>query len=80
MHTSAEFCFIQKIKDKKSGIQPHSSLGIRERYHPVLLDTYWELKQEHPSQQQRVLIAAAMKAVNDTPDLEGTVPSVLVFG
>ncbi len=65
---------------KKSGIQSHNSLGVGERYHQALRDTYGKLKFDHPSLQRQVLLALAVKAINDTLGPEGVVLSALVFG
>ena len=76
----AELASIHDMQIKKSGIQSHNSLGVGERYHQALRDTYGKLKFDHPSLQRQVLLALAVKAINDTLGPEGVIPSALVFG
>jgi len=76
----AELSALHDVEIKKSGIQSHNSLGVGERYHKPLRDTYRKLKLDHPSMQRQVLLAVAVKAMNDTLGPEGVVPSALVFG
>ena len=79
-NTFAELTAIHDVQLEKSGIQSHNSLGIGERHHKPLRDTYRKLKFDHPKMQRQVLVALAIKAVNDTLGPEGIVPSALVFG
>ena len=76
----AELAALYDIKLEKSGIQSHNSLGIGERYHKPLSDTYLKLKLDHRSMQRQILFALATKAMNDTLGPEGHVPSSLVIG
>ena len=76
----AELSVLHEVNLEKSGVQSHHSLGIGERYHKPLRDTYRKLKLDHPSMQRQVLLALAVKAMNDTLGPEGIVPSSLVFG
>ena len=39
-HTFAELAKLHDVKVEKSRVQSHNSLGIRERYHKPLRDTY----------------------------------------
>ena len=63
-----------------SGIETHSSLFIGERYHQPLLKTFLKLKLQYDKVQDSALLAMSVKAMNDTLDPEGCVPSTLVFG
>ena len=76
----AELSALHDVKLEQSGIESHYILGIGERYHKPLRDTYRKLKLDHPSMQRQVLLALAVKAMNDTLGPEGYVPSSLVFG
>ena len=76
----AELSALHDVKLEQSGVQSHHSLGIGERYHKPLRDTYRKLKLDHPSMQRQVLLALAVKAMNDTLGPEGFVPSSLFFG
>ena len=76
----AELAALHDVTLEKSGVQSHHSLGIGERYHKPLRDTYRKLKLDHPSMQRQVLLALSVKAMNDTLGPEGIVPSSLVFG
>ncbi len=75
-----ELATLHNVNLEKSGIQSHNSIGIGERYHKPLRDTYRKLKCDHPSMRHQLLLALAVKAMNDTLGPEGTVPSALVFG
>ena len=70
---------LHEVNLEKSGIQYHNSIGTGERYHKPLRDTFRKLKIDHPKMQPQLLFALAVKAMNDTPGSEGTVPSGLVF-
>ena len=76
----AELSALHDVNLEKSGVQSHHSLGVGERYHKPLRDTYRKLKLDYPSMQRQVLLALAVKAMNDTLGPEGVVPSSLVFG
>ena len=78
--TFAELATLEDITINKSGVEAHHALGIGERYHKPLRDTYLKLKVDHPSLQRQMLLALAGKAINDTLGSEGVVPSALVFG
>ena len=65
---------------EKTGTEAHSSLGIGERYHQPLRNTFRKLVQVYPKQDKNLLLQCAVKSMNDTLGPEGIVPSVLVFG
>ena len=56
------------------------ALGIGERYHTPLRNTYRKLKVEFPQMNKHILLSISVKAGNDTLGPEGIVPSALVFG
>ncbi len=76
----AQLSALHKIELQKYVVQSHNSLGIGERYHEPLRDTYRKLKLDHPSMQRQLLLASAVKAMNDTLGPEGVVPTALVLG
>ena len=76
----AELTALHDIKLEKSGVEAHNSLGVGERYRKPLRDTFLKLKVDHPAMQRQLLLALAVKAMNDTLGPEGHVPSSLVFG
>ena len=76
----AELATIHDVNVEKRGIESHNSLGIGERYHKPLRDTYLKLKIDHPTMQRQILLALSIKAMNDTLGPEGIVPSALAFG
>ena len=78
--TFAELATLHDVNLQKTPVESHNSLGIGERYHKPLRDTYRKLKVDYPSMQRQLLLALSVKAMNDTLGPEGTVPSALVFG
>ena len=69
-----------KVQVDRTGIEAHSSLGIGERYHQPLRNTYRKLKIDFANVAPQLLLAMSVKALNDTLGPEGLVPSALVFG
>lgn len=63
-----------------TGIEAHSSLGLGERYHQPLHQTYRKIMAKHTNVDPQYALAAAVKAMNDTLVPEGLGPSALVFG
>ena len=76
----AEIARLHDVNLQKTPVESHNSLGIGERYHKPLFDTYRKLKTDHPSMQRQLLLKLSVKAMNDTFVLEGTVRSASVFG
>ena len=68
------------VNKQKTGIEAHNSLGIGERYHSLLRNTYIRLKQERPKATRNMLVRMAVKAMKDIPGPEGIIPSALVLG
>lgn len=64
----------------RSGVEAHSSLGVGERYHKPLRDTFRKAKIAIPSATNDLILSLSVKAMNDTLGPEGFVPSALVFG
>lgn len=63
-----------------SGIESHNSLGAGEKYHDPLRKIYLKIRLSHPSIRPDVCLSLAVKAMNDTMNSNGLVPSLLVFG
>ncbi len=53
----AELSALHDVNLGKSSVQSYHSLGIGERYHKILRDTYRNLKIEYPSMQRQLLLA-----------------------
>ena len=71
------------VELENTGIEPHSSFGVVERYLQPLRTTYRKLIDLYPSQDKALLLECAVKGMNDTLGTLGPeefVPSVLVFG
>ena len=75
----AELSELHDVQLEQSGVQSHHILGIGKRYHKALRDTYRKLKLDLSFMQRQVLLALAVKAMNDTLGPEDLVPSSLVF-
>ena len=76
----AELAALRDVNIQKSGVESHNSLGIGGPCHKPLTDTYRKLKLDYPSMQRQLLLALAVKVMNDTLGTEGIVPSAFVFG
>ena len=79
----ASFISLTKASDVdvvRTGIESHSSMGIGERYHAPLRNTFRKLKLEYPRVKPSLLLSMSVFAMNNTLGPEGVVPSVLVFG
>lgn len=63
-----------------SGVESHNALGKGERYHAPLRRVYQILAKNHPNMSKDLLLRYAIKGVNDTANIDGLVPSLLVFG
>ena len=63
-----------------TGVETHSSIGLGERYHQPLRQTFRKIMTAHPKTPPARALAASVKAINDKLGPEGLVPSALVFG
>ena len=70
---------IHDIKAENTGIEEYSSIGLGERYHQTLRQTFRKIVAEHKKTDGDLAIALSAKAKNDTLGPEGLVPSALVF-
>lgn len=69
------------IDAARSDMEAHSSLGIWERCHQPLRNTFRMAKLSMASDiPGRAILAMCVKSINHTPVPEGFVPSALVFG
>ena len=78
--TLATLRALSNVDVKDTGVEVHSSLGLWERYHQPLRNTYRKIMSEHPQTPPASALAASVKAPNDTLGPEGLVPSDLAFG
>lgn len=61
-------------------IKPHNSMGIVERYHAPLWNTFRKLQLVNPNDELSFVLAISIYAMNNTLGSEGIVLSVLLFG
>jgi hypothetical protein len=70
------------IEVKKVPVKAHNSIGLIKRYYALLRRAYKilkaELKDEHINKE--MILQMAVKAVNDSAELDGIVLMLLVFG
>ena len=78
--TFATLGALSNVDVKDTGVEAHSSLGLGERYHQSLRNPYRKIMSEHLPTPPASALADSVKALNDTLDPEGLVPSALVFG
>ena len=72
--TFATLGALSNVDVKDTGVEAHNSLGLGERYHQPLMQTYRKIMSEHPQSPPERALAAAVKAMNDTLGPEGFVP------
>lgn len=70
---------VSEIMVEPSGIEAHSSLGIGDRYHQPLRNTFRKMKLDFPNAGDTMLRAKSVQAINDTLCREVCVSSTLVF-
>lgn len=63
-----------------SGVESHNSIGKGERYHPPLRRVFDLLCRNNPNMKKELLLRYAIKGVGYTANMDGLVPSLLVFG
>ena len=78
--TFATLCAMSNVDVKGTGVGAHNSLGLGERYHQPLRQTYRKIMSENPQSSHERALAAAVKAMNDTLGPEGLFRSVFMFG
>lgn len=55
-------------------------MGVGERYHGVVRQVYNRFAENHLDLAAELVLAAAIKAINDTAGIDGLVPTLLVSG
>ncbi len=70
---------ISNVKVESTGIEAHDSLGIGERYHPPMLQTFRKVKLDYLQADRDLVLRLSVKAMNGTLGPEGLVPSALVL-
>ena len=81
--TSREFeklCSDAGIEVQLSGVQSHNALGVGERYHEHLKRIFRKVMEDEPDLPEEIALQLSVKAMNDTVNPEGLVPSLLLFG
>ena len=73
------------ITTKAVPVEAHWSIGVVERYHPILKRAYAVIVADIPeidknNYGKELALQMAVKAVNDTAGPDGLVPTLLVFG
>ena len=68
------------VKIELSGVESHNSLSAGEKYHDPLRRIYEKILFDNPSMKPDFILSTAVKAMNDTMNCDGLVPSLLVFG
>ena len=63
-----------------SGVESHNSIGKGERYHAPLRRIFQLLSTNNPNLSKELALRYAIKGINDTANIDGLVPSLLVFG
>eukprot|EP00171_Calliarthron_tuberculosum_P022911 IDg22911t1 len=63
------------VQVETTGIEAHNSLGLGERYHQPLRNTFRKLRIEYPTAPKELLLKLSVKSMNDTLGPEGLVPS-----
>ena len=74
-----ETCNMTEIRLIYSGVGSHNSMGTGERYHDPLRRIYQKIRFSEPDIALELTLRLAVKAMNDTMNPEGLVPSLLVF-
>ena len=70
---------VADVQVDRTSIEAHASLGLVERNHQPLRQTYRKIMAEHPNSDKKLALALAQKAMNDAIGPEGVLPSALVF-
>ena len=73
-------CNLNGIELSATGIESHNSLASGETYHAYLRRCYDKVRKDFAHLGDELILAIAVKAVNDTAGPYGLVPSLLVFG
>ncbi len=71
---------ISNFKVESTGIEAHGSIGIGERYHQPMRQTFRKIKLDYSRADRDLVFRLSVKAVNDTLGPESLVPSASVLG
>lgn len=71
---------LYNVKISRPGVEAHSSFGVRERFHQPLRTISRKVLLDYPKTTKSLVLSACVKAINDTIEPEGLVPSALSFG
>lgn len=63
-----------------TGVNSHNSLGLGERYHHPLRNTYRKITITHPHLPKELRLVFKVKVIHDTLGSKGLVSSELLFG
>jgi hypothetical protein len=63
-----------------SGVEHHNGIGQGETYHSALRRVYSRVRHDYPTLPETLSLRFACKALNDTANSLGLVPSLLVYG
>jgi hypothetical protein len=61
-------------------VEAHNSVGIVERYHPLIRRAYQIITAELPEIGKEMALQMAVKTINDTAGPNGLIPTLLVYG
>lgn len=75
-----EYTGTMGIRVKTVPVEAHNSIGMVERYHPLIRRIYQILRVELPDVNEDAILQMSFKAVNDTAGPNGLVPTLLAFG
>ena len=72
-------CEIYGITLQISGVESHNSIAKGERYHAPLRRVFPLLVSNNPNLPKTLALRYAVKGINDMANIDGLVPSLLVF-
>ena len=75
----SSICDVYCITLQFSGIESHNSIAKVERYHAPLRQIYQLLTTNNSNISKEIALRYSIKGINDTENIDGLVPSLLVF-
>lgn len=69
-----------EITNQSSGVTRHNAIGVGECYHAFLWKLFEEIMKEDNHASPITALNIAKEIVNDTAEIPGVVPTLLVFG
>ena len=73
-------CLSFGIIQKEIPIESHNSLGQGERYHSPLEKICSKVKLDYPSLSNQTALTVSVYGLNNSVNMEGLIPTLLVFG